>query len=444
MTTPFLIKIPRGKVYFSSSAFRETFSAIVARKVFRGGALLKFEDEFAKYIGTKYAIATSSGTVSLYLCLKALDIKKGEEIIVSAYTVPEIVAIIVYYGAKPVFVDIDPGTYNMNPHLIEERVSPKTKFLLLTHIYGQPCDIDLILKVARKYSLKVIEDCAQACGAEYRGKKVGSFSHLAYFSFSLMKNLNTLGGGAITTNNGDLADKIRKEISTFKYPKGSELTKRLIFASILSFFTHPLPFTIFVFPIIRLLNLVNDNLLYNLLEGKKELNLWYGISKSCTTENRASELLPSAIFLNQTTLPEKYRVKFTNLQAAIGLKQLEELDMYNNMRIENAKILTNVLKDSGLKIPHTLPYVKSIYLNYVIQVKNKKRIIKKLLKRGIDVTEGYVKSCSDLEEFQRFKTDCPISDALSRDNLYLPIQPPLGERHMTYIADCLKKLIDKR
>ncbi len=420
MATPFLIKIPRGKVHFSSLAFREAFSVIIARKVFGGGALPKFEDEFAKYIGAKYAIATSSGTVSLYLCLKALDIKKGEEIILSAYTVPEVVAIIVYYGAKPVFVDIDPGTYNMNPHLIEERVSPKTKFLLLTHIYGQPCDIDLILKVARKYSLKIIEDCAQACGAEYKGKKVGSFGHLSYFSFSLTKNLNTLGGGAIITNNSDLTDKIRKEISAFKYPKGSELIKRLISASILSFFTYPLPFTIFVFPIIRLLNLVNDNLLYNLLEGKKELNL------------------------NQTTLPEKYRVKFTNLQAAIGLKQLEELDKYNNMRIENAKILTNVLKDSGLKIPHTLPYIKSIYLNYVIQVKNKKRIIKKLLKRGIDVTEGYVKSCSVLEEFRRFKTDCPISDALFMDNLYLPIHPPLKERHMLYIADCLKRLVGKQ
>jgi len=411
-----LIKIPRGKIYFSPYVLKRAFSVVCSGKIFNGESLSKFEAEFAKYIGTKHAIVTSSGTTALYLCLKALDIKKGDEIILPAYTVPEVVAMIILSGAKPVFVDIHPGTYNMAPNLVEERVSLKTKFLLLTHIYGQPCDIGPILKIAEKHNLKIVEDAAQACGAEYKGKKIGSFGALSCFSFGLMKNLNTLGGGAITTNNSDLANRIRKEISAFNYPNVTELMKRLFFTSVLSFLTHPLPFTLFVFPIIYVLDLLNENALYHLLRGKKKVNV------------------------NTTNFPEAYKVKFTNLQAAIGLKQLEELDKNNRMRMDNAEILSSLLSKSGFKIPYSLRHVKNVHLNYVIQVKDKKWLIRELLKRGIDVTEGYIKNCAGLETFREFRIYCPISEILSKNNLYLPVHPPLKKRHMFYIASSLRKL----
>lgn len=411
-----MIKIPRGRIYFSPRVFYKAVSAVLSGRILDGDSIAKFESRFAEYIGVKHAILTSSGKLSLYLCLKALGVEVDDEIILPSYTVPEVVTMIRCCGTKPVFVDIDPATYNINPELIKEKITDKTKIILLTHIYGQPCNIDPILKVARKNNLKIIEDVAQACGAEFKGRKTGSFGDLSYFSFGLMKNLNTLGGGMITTNDDLLADKIRKEITNFKYPKRRDLIRRIILALTLSFFTHPIPFSIFVFPFIYLLSLTQKNLLYGLLRGRK---LSYPITR---------------------TLPEKYKIKFTNLQAAIGLQQLKELDENNNKRIENAKTLTNLLdKWVPIRLPHSLPYVKNIYLNYVIQVKDRDKVIKKLLRQGVDTTSGYIENCANLKEFQEFKARCPVSDTLSRDNLYLPIQPPLKERYMLHIAKSLKE-----
>jgi len=386
-------------------------------KMFQGESIRKFEVAFAKYIGVRFAIATSSGTISLYLCLKALGIEKGDEVLLPAYTVPEVVAMILYCGARPVFVDISPITYNIDSSLVEEKISPRTKVLLLTHIYGQPCDIDSFLEIAAKHGLRVIEDAAQACGAEYRGKRAGSFGHLSYFSFGLMKNLNTLGGGAITTNDNYLANRIRKELTLFRFPNSVELIKRFIFVSLIFFFSRPIPFSLFVLPIIRIANLFSSSLVYNLLHAKRSLNF------------------------NISVLPEKYKVRFTNFQAFIGLKQLEELDKKNDLRIKNAEILSGLLSGGDFKIPRSLPYVKNIYLNYVLQIKAKGLLIKEFLRRGIDVSSGYIKDCSSMEEFQAFAADCPVSKALFRDNLYLPIHPSLREKHMLYIAESLKKIM---
>jgi len=375
-----------------------------------------FERRFADYIGVRHAIAVSSGKIALYLCLKALGAKEDDGIILPSYTVPEVVIMVLYTGTRPTFIDIHPETYNMNAGLIEKRITEKTRFILLTHIYGQPCDIDPILDIAKRYNLKVIEDCAQACGAEYKGRKVGSFGDLSYFSFALMKNLNTLGGSMITTDDAFLAAQIREEIKNFDYPKRTSLMRRLFLASALSLFTHPIIFSLFVYPFIYLLSLIENRILYNLLRNRKPIDLM------------------------RITSLEKHKLKFTNLQALIGLEQLESIDNNNDWRINNANILSTLLKETNMKIPQTLPYVKNIYLNYVIRVKDRESVIKKLLRRGIDVTAGYIESCSSLKEFREFKASSPESDTLSQDNLYLPIQPPLNRKHMHYIYRSLKEI----
>jgi len=160
----------------------------------------EFEEKFAAYIGVKYAVAVNSATAALHLALKVLEIE-GYEIITTPMTFISTNHAIIYNKGIPVFADIEADTLNISPDSIKKLITNKTKAILLVHYGGYPCDMDEIVDMAEKYNLFVIEDCAHACGAEYKGKKVGSIGDLGCFSFHAVKNLATGDGGMITTNN---------------------------------------------------------------------------------------------------------------------------------------------------------------------------------------------------------------------------------------------------
>ena len=169
-----------------------------------------FEEEFASYNKVKHAVGVGSGTEALHVALRVLDIGSGDEVITTAHTAVATASAIALSGAKPVFVDIEPDYFTIDPHQIEAAISPKTKAIIPVHIYGQPCDMDAILEIARQYDLKVIEDCAQAHGATYKGERVGSMGDIGCFSFYPTKNLGAIGdGGALVTNDDQLTEKIR-------------------------------------------------------------------------------------------------------------------------------------------------------------------------------------------------------------------------------------------
>lgn len=175
-----------------------------------GPNVKKLEEDFSKYCGTKRAIGVGNGTDALHLALRALGVGEGDEVITVAFTFVATTEAIGIVGATPVFVDINPDTFNIDVNKIEEKITPKTKAILPVHLYGQPCEMDKIMEIANKYNLYVVEDCAQAVGAEYKGKKVGSFGDFGCFSFFPSKNLGCYGdGGMVTANNDELADKVK-------------------------------------------------------------------------------------------------------------------------------------------------------------------------------------------------------------------------------------------
>jgi dTDP-4-amino-4,6-dideoxygalactose transaminase len=175
-----------------------------------GENVKKFEDDIKSYLGVSEAIGVASGTDALHLALKALDITHGDEVITTPFTFFATVEAILYVGAKPVFVDIDENTYNIDPDKIEEKITPRTKAIIPVHIFGCPADMIKINEIAQKYGLKIIEDAAQAFGAKIGDKKIGTFGDIACFSFYPSKNLGCFGdGGMVVTNNPEIADKIR-------------------------------------------------------------------------------------------------------------------------------------------------------------------------------------------------------------------------------------------
>lgn len=172
-----------------------------------GEELKSFEREFAEFCDVKYCVGVASGTDALILSLKALGIQPGDEVITVPNSFVATALCISILGAKPVFVDIDPETYNIDVSKIEEKITPRTKAIIPVHLYGQPADMDSIKKIAVKYSLRILEDACQAHGAKYKGKKVGGLGDIAAFSFFPGKNLGAYGdGGAIVTNDHELAE----------------------------------------------------------------------------------------------------------------------------------------------------------------------------------------------------------------------------------------------
>jgi len=175
-----------------------------------GEEVARFEEEFASYIGVKHAIGVGSGTEALHVALRSLGVGPGDEVITTAHTAVATASAIDLCGARPVFVDIEPDYFTLDPNAVESAITFRTKAIIAVHIYGQPCDMDAILDIADRRGVKIIEDCAQAHGAMYHGKRVGSMGAVGCFSFYPTKNLGAIGdGGAVVTNDGALAEKIR-------------------------------------------------------------------------------------------------------------------------------------------------------------------------------------------------------------------------------------------
>lgn len=199
----------------SNSKFESEFKQAFDRFINKGRYILGdevelFEKEFAKYCGSKYCIGVASGLDALYLSLIALDLPKNSEVLVPSNTYIATILSIVNAGFKPVLVEPKIDTYNINPDLIEKSISRATKAIMVVHLYGKPCEMDKISALAEKYNLILIEDCAQAHGAKYANKKVGTWGMFGAFSFYPTKNLGALGdAGAIVTNDGEMAAKIR-------------------------------------------------------------------------------------------------------------------------------------------------------------------------------------------------------------------------------------------
>jgi perosamine synthetase len=174
-----------------------------------GPFVKEFEEKFSSYVGKKYGIAVSNGTAALEMAMGAIGIKPGDEVILPTFTIISCLNAILTYGGKPVFVDSEPETWNVDSDKIEEKITKKTKAIMVVHIYGHPCDMDKIMKIAKKYNLLVIEDAAEVHGAEYNGEKCGSFGDISCFSFYANKIITTGEGGMVLTNNKKYAERAR-------------------------------------------------------------------------------------------------------------------------------------------------------------------------------------------------------------------------------------------
>jgi len=335
-----------------------------------GPFVKRFENSFSKYCGTKYGIAVANGTVALHLALESLGISKNDEVILPSFTMIAPANAIAYTGAKMKLVDAD-ATWNIDPKRIEKQITKKTKAILPVHIYGHPVDIVPILEIAKKHNLYVIEDAAEAHGAEYKSKRVGSFGEVSCFSFYANKIITTGEGGMILTNNKKIAER-----------------------------------------------------------AQSLRNLAFDKERKFKHERVA------------------YNYRFTNLQAAVGLAQLERIDKFIKRRRRNAKIYNEIFsKINKIQTPPEEKWAKNVYWMYSILAKSQKsrdKIMDKLKKQGIETRVMFLPMHLQ-KPFRNYKFNSkfPVAEKLSKTGFNLPSGNNLTDNQVEFVASQIVKIISR-
>jgi dTDP-4-amino-4,6-dideoxygalactose transaminase len=372
---------------------KEIIAAFRRGEAVEGPAVAEYESRFAEYHGMPHAITASFGRMACYYILRALELPAGSEIIFPALTFWVIPEIARHAGLKPVFVDVDPSTFNIDTTKIESAITGKTRAIVPTHLYGQPCDMTEVMRLAEKHNLIVVEDCAQAAGALYRGRKVGTFGTAALFSFQLLKGINTYGGGMALTNDAALAEKIRTQAGGEPAQSTGDLIKRLTMGVVARSLVSPKGFTFWGFPI-----------------GAAGSYLGFDYSKYIWEKIRPLD-----------HFPRTYNQRYSNVQALLGLRQLAKLNEFNARSRANADIYTRGLADCrSVQTPRAIPDVEHVYYQYCIYASDPARVSRRAIRRAVDFETTHVDVCSALPLFKEFAADCPGAK-ITEQAIQLPV-----------------------
>jgi dTDP-4-amino-4,6-dideoxygalactose transaminase len=344
-------------------------------ELIQGPALRRFEAAFAAYCGGGTAVTASYGRMAFFYLLNALGLPPGAEIVFPALTfwvVPEIARVA---GYTPVFADVDPETFCLDPAAFERAVTEHTRAVVPTHLYGLPCDMDAIMRVADRHNLKVIEDCAHALGATYRGRHVGTFGHAGFFSFQTLKPLNTYGGGIALMADPVLAAAVRSQAEAEPWPSEDEIRKKLLLGKAERVFIRPRVFTFSLFPILWVASW---------FRARPDVYLWESIRP-----------------LNP--LPPSYRRRYTNVQAAIGLAGLEQhLATWTATSRAHARLLDSALEPlPGVHLPARPADREHVYYQYCFYAPDRDEAVRRAIRRGVDIETLHVDVCTDLDLFGR-------------------------------------------
>jgi dTDP-4-amino-4,6-dideoxygalactose transaminase len=382
-------------------------------KVLQGPEVAEFEERFAEFIGTRHAVGVSSGRAALYLAIKSLGLTEGDEIIMPAYTFHIVPLVIKACGLKPVFVDVLPDTYNMDVSLIDKNLTARTKAILATHMYGQPCDLKPVMQIAAEKGLKVIEDCAHALGAVYEGRKVGSFGDIGAFTFAMAKNMPCFGGGMLTTNDTQLYERLCGLVGLAGKDRSKSLWKEVMKTSFNFFCTRPRVFPFLIYPAMRMLSAAGS---------------------------RPFDSEPGQETVSETEVHSRYLTRLTNLQSAVGIRQLGRIVAINARVNHNALTYNQELKDlAKIKTPLVTPGRTHTFLYYRLEVDDRDALRHTLLGKGIDTAPDDMSDCTTLAPFREYDADVPVARSLPARILEIPNNPNLREEDVRYIARSIKE-----
>lgn len=373
------MKVPVAKPYLSTEEAQLAYDTILTNWVTQGPRVQEFEEKFAQYVGSKYAVAVSNCTTALHLAMIVAGVKAGDEVICPSMSYIATANSVTYVGAKPVFAEVDPVTYNIDAADVEKRITPKTKAILIVHQIGMPADIDAFRALCNKHNLVLIEDAACAAGSSYKGGRIGSHSDLVCFSFHPRKVITTGDGGMIATGREDF---------------------------------------------------------YNRMKLLRQ----HGMS----INDRVRHLSDKVIIEDHLEIGFNYRM--TDIQAAVGIKQLERLDWLIEERTKIAMQYNSAFANiKGIRLPHAPEGYVTNWQSYSVYLltdcaMSRNDLMQAMLDVGIATRRGVMTSHRETA----YKEYCqglslPVSEDASDRSIILPLYVPMKQEEVDYVIHYFKR-----
>jgi len=393
----------------------------------RGKVIEVLEKEFKKYLGVQYAISFNSGRSALMAILNSLNLEKNDEVLLQAFTCNAAVNPIIWTGLKPVYVDCDEKTFNIDIEDLKRKITPKSKVVMVQHTFGLPAEMDKILEICQKNNLILIEDCAHSLGAEYSPphqnfgvgvkRKVGTFGKVAFFSFSRDKIISSVYGGMVVTNDDGLAKKIKEFQEKIGYPSYFWIFQQLL---------HPLLMNWLLLPTYQFL-------------GKYLLIVfqWFHIlSKAVHWKEKRGKR------------PSYFPKRLPNALAILALNQFKKLGKFNQYRQEIANFYYNELRETNFELPPNPVDRKQTFLRFTIKHPKAHQIIEKAWQKNILIGDWYDKVIAPhdtrLEKMQYSLGACPKAEKLAKETFNLPTHINIFKKEAQKIIDLIKKYEGKR
>lgn len=376
----------------------------------KGKEISKLEQEFKQYSGAKYAFSFNSGRSAFSAILDALNLNKGDEILLQAFTCNAVPNPIIWSGLKPVYVDCDEKTFNIDVEDLKRKITPESRVMVVQHTFGLPAKMDEVLEICRQNNLILIEDCAHSLGATYRGKLVGTFGKIAFFSFSRDKVISSVYGGMVITDDDGLAEKLREYQEKAGFPSRGWIFQQLL---------HPVLLNWLILPTYKVL-------------GKYFLVLFQWL-----------RILSKAVHWKEKRgrKPCYFPKRLANALAILALNQFKKLERFNEHRRETAGFYRQELFNTKYQMQDVEE--GNIFLRFPVKHKEAKEIIKQAWGRNLLIGDWYTSPIAPddtrLDKMQYISGSCPRAESLSEKTLNLPTHINISKREAQKITDFLKK-----
>ncbi|MDD2696784.1 MAG: aminotransferase class I/II-fold pyridoxal phosphate-dependent enzyme [Candidatus Pacebacteria bacterium] len=378
-------------------------------------SLSDLEREFRRYLGVKCAFSFNSGRSALMAILNSLNLEKGSEVLLQAFTCNAAANPIIWSGFKPVYVDCDEKTFNMDSEDLKRKISAKSKVVMVQHTFGLPADMDEIVNICQQNNLILIEDCAHALGATYKGKNVGTFGRASFFSFSRDKVISSVYGGMSVTDDLTLAQNIKNYQGKAGFPSFFWTFQQLL---------HPILMNWVILPTYKIF-------------GKYLLILlqWFHILSKAVHWKEKRGLRPGY-----------FPKKLPSALSLLALNQLGKLEKLNDHRKEVADFYFFSLKDGSLSLPLVLNDRENIFLRFTVKHPQAHRIIERAWRENLLIGDWYTSPVAPhdtkLDKLQYVSGSCPKAEKLSKETFNLPTHINISQKEVKRILDFLKKHVE--
>jgi len=368
----------------------------------KGKAIKSLEESFSSFFRSK-AVSFVSGRTALMAILKSLDLEKGDEVLIQAFTCNAVVNPILWSGLKPIFVDIEKDSLNINPDELEKKITPKSKVVIVQHTFGKPAELDRILEICNNHNLILIEDCAHCLGGEYQGRKLGTFGKAAFFSLGRDKIISSVYGGLAISQNEGLIKKIRSYQEELRLPGFLWIKQQLL---------HPLLTKPFIIP----------------------LYTFFGLGKYKLVALQRLGILSKAVHKKEKKgeMPGYLLKKLPNALAVLGLNQFKKLKRFNDHRQKIAEVYNPNAE-------------KRVYMRYPVFVKDSDKVLSLFKKKGIYLNDGWRKSVivpldTDISKMDYVKGSCPVAELVAEQIVNLPTHINISLKQARKIKAFLEEL----